>query len=97
MRTISLLNMTFVVIGSCESLRRAKIKIATKEKISSVTKEACLHTRQRILARKRMDNLGINLALPQKQRRVTSETTLITHRVVIRLREQTRYPYWVVS
>ncbi|HVS81440.1 MAG TPA: hypothetical protein VHE60_06880 [Pyrinomonadaceae bacterium] len=52
--------MTFVVIGSCESLRRGEIKIATQEKSSSVTKEACLHTEHRILARKRMDDLRIN-------------------------------------
>ena len=63
MRTISLLNMTFVMIGSCESLRRGEIKIATQEKSSSVSKEACLHTEHRILARKRMDDLRINLAL----------------------------------
>ena len=93
MRTISLLNMTFVVIGSCESLRRAKIKIATKEKISSVTKEACLHTRYRILARNRMNNLRINLAVPQKQRRVTSENNAHHSPPVIRLLEQTRYFY----
>src|SRR5713226_6672062 len=73
MRTISLLNMTFVVIGSCESLRRGEIKIATLEKSSSVSKETCLHAEHRILARKRMDDLRINLALPQKQRRVTTE------------------------
>jgi len=65
--------MTFVVIGSCESLRRGEIKIAKQERSSSVTKEACLHTEHRILARKRMDDLRINLALPQKQRRVTGE------------------------
>ncbi len=73
MRTISLLNMTFVMIGSCESLRRGEIKIATQEHSSSMTKEACLHTEHRILARKRMDDLRINRALPQKQRRVTTE------------------------
>src|SRR5712692_1646154 len=72
MRTISLLNMTFVVIGSCESLRRGEIKIATQEQSSSVTKEAFLHTEQRILARKRIDDLRINLASPQKQRPVTT-------------------------
>jgi hypothetical protein len=60
--------MTFVVIGSCESLRRGEIKIAAPEKSSKVTKEACLHTEQPIPARKRMDDLRINLALPQKQR-----------------------------
>jgi len=65
--------MTFVVIGSCESPGRGEIKIATQEQSSSVTKEACLHTEHRILARKRMDDLRINLALPQKQQRVTSE------------------------
>jgi hypothetical protein len=57
--------MTFVVIGSCESLRRGEIKIATQEKSSSVSKEACLDTEHRILARKRIDDLRINLALPQ--------------------------------
>src|SRR2546425_8560841 len=71
MRTISLLNITFVTIGSCESLRRGEIKIATQEQSSSVSKEAFLHTEHRILARKRMDERCINLALPQKQRRVT--------------------------
>ncbi len=68
MRTISLLNMTFVVIGSCESLRRGEIKIATQEQSSSVTKEACLHTEHRILARKRMDDLRINLWHTEKLR-----------------------------
>ena len=68
MRTISLLNMTFVVIGSCESLRRGEIKIATQEKSSSVTKEACLHTEHRILARKRTDDLRINLWHAEKVR-----------------------------
>jgi len=59
-----------VTIGSCESLRRGEIKIATQEQSSSVSKEACLHTEHRILARKRMDERCISLALPQKQRRV---------------------------
>jgi len=63
MRTISLLNRTLVVIGSCESLRRGEIKIATQAKSSSVTKEACLQLEHRIPARKRMDDLRINLCL----------------------------------
>src|SRR5260370_41262451 len=81
MRTISLLNMTFVVIGSCESLRRGEIKIATQEKSSSVSKEACLDTEHRILARKRIDDLRINLALPQKERRATRACWLQVFRV----------------
>jgi len=73
--------MTFVVIGSCESLRRGEIKIASKEQSSSITKEACLRTKDLIPARKRMDDLRINLALRQKQQRVTSKTILVTRRV----------------
>jgi len=58
--------MTFVVIGSCESPRRAKIKTATKEKISSVTSETRLQPQRGILSRKRRDNLRIKLWLYRK-------------------------------
>jgi hypothetical protein len=60
--------MTFVVIGSCESLRGGEIKIATQEKSSSVTKDACLHTEHRIPARKRMDERRIKLWHAEKVR-----------------------------
>jgi len=60
--------MTLVVIGSCETLRRGDIKIATQEQSSSMTKEACLHKEHRILARKRIDDLRINLWHAEKVR-----------------------------
>jgi len=52
--------MTFVVIGSCEMLRRGKIRIARQAKSNNVSKEARLHTEHRIPARKTMDDLRIN-------------------------------------
>ena len=82
-----------MVIGSCELPVRGAIEEARQERSSSVGSEARLQTERRILSRKRIDDLPINLAFTAKTAASEVKTTLITHRLSIRYFEQTSYLY----